>query len=62
MINSEKSLKDQVRPQVIPNPQSVAYTHFLSWLALYANAGEQAPALVINLPIWLRIVRDYLMP
>jgi thiaminase len=50
--NALKSLKDQVGPQVIPNPQSVAYTHFLSWLALYANAGEQALALVINLPIW----------
>lgn len=50
--NALKLLKDQVKPPVIPNPQSVAYTHFLSWLALYANAGEQALALVINLPIW----------
>jgi len=35
-----------------PSPESVAYTHYLAFLANYANAGEQALALVVNLPVW----------
>lgn len=33
-------------------PEAVSYTHYLSWLANYANAGEQAAALVVNIPVW----------
>ena len=33
-------------------PGSVAYTHYLAWLALYGNPGEQAFALIVNLPVW----------
>ena len=33
-------------------PRAVAYTHYLSWLAEYATAGEQAIALTVNLPVW----------
>lgn len=35
-----------------PLPQAISYTHYLSWLANYANPGEQVLALVINLPVW----------
>ncbi|NHV45837.1 MAG: TenA family transcriptional regulator [Candidatus Verstraetearchaeota archaeon] len=35
-----------------PIPMAIAYTHYLAWLANYANPGEQATALVINLPVW----------
>ncbi len=35
-----------------PIPEAVAYTHYLSWLALHANPGEQAFAMVVNLPVW----------
>jgi thiaminase len=34
------------------NPEAVAYTHYLSWLALHASLGEAAVALIINLPVW----------
>ncbi|MEM4297406.1 MAG: TenA family transcriptional regulator [Nitrososphaerota archaeon] len=37
--------------------EAVAYTHYLAWLAHYANAGEQATALVVNLPIWGSVVK-----
>lgn len=37
-------------PTIIP--EAVAYTHYIAWLALYANAGEQAMALIVNLPVW----------
>lgn len=33
-------------------PAAAAYTHYLAWLALYANPGEQAFALIVNLPVW----------
>lgn len=33
-------------------PEAVAYTHYLAWLAIYANPGEQAAALIVNLPVW----------
>lgn len=34
------------------DPAAVAYTHYLSWLALHATPGEAAVALVVNLPVW----------
>ncbi|MGP3668237.1 MAG: TenA family transcriptional regulator [Candidatus Bathyarchaeota archaeon] len=35
-----------------PIPEAVAYTHYLTWLAHYSNPGEQAFALIVNLPVW----------
>lgn len=34
------------------SPRAVGYTHFLSWLALYATPGDVAVAMVVNLPVW----------
>jgi len=36
------------------DPSAVAYTHFLSWLALNGTVGDIAVALIINLPVWGR--------
>ena len=33
------------------DPSAVAYTHFLSWLALNGTVGDIAVALIINLPV-----------
>ena len=33
-------------------PAAVSYTHYLAWLALYGNTGEQVFALIVNLPVW----------
>ncbi len=35
-------------------PSAVAYTHFLSWLALNGNMGDLAVAMTVNLPVWGR--------
>lgn len=35
-------------------PEAVSYTHFLNFLALHANPGEQAFSIVVNLPVWSR--------
>lgn len=34
------------------DPEAVAYTHYLAWLANYATPGQAAIALVVNLPVW----------
>lgn len=34
------------------NPEAVAYTHYLAWLANYATPGQAAIALIVNLPVW----------
>ena len=34
------------------DPEAVTYTHYLSYLSLYATLGDAAVALVINLPVW----------
>ncbi len=46
-------------------PHAVDYTHFLAFLAALRNPGEQAFALIVNLPVWsaacarlLRAVRE----
>ena len=36
------------------DPAAVAYTHFLSWLAIHGTAGDLAVALTVNLPVWGR--------
>lgn len=33
-------------------PEAVAYTHYLAALACFASPGEQAMALIVNLPVW----------
>jgi len=35
---------------------AVAYTHFLSWLALHGTLGDLAVALVVNLPVRRRVL------
>jgi TENA/THI-4/PQQC family. len=47
-----KLLRDVAEKTREPIPEAVSYTHYLSWLANYANTGEQVLALVINFPIW----------
>ena len=34
------------------DPEAVTYTHYLSFLSLYATLGDAAVALVVNLPVW----------
>ncbi|MFB6490614.1 MAG: TenA family transcriptional regulator [Thermoproteus sp. AZ2] len=34
------------------DPAAVAYTHFLSWLALNGTMGDLAVAMTVNLPVW----------
>lgn len=34
------------------DPTAVAYTHFLSWLALNGTMGDLAVAAAVNLPVW----------
>ncbi|MEZ0320036.1 MAG: TenA family transcriptional regulator [Pyrobaculum sp.] len=34
------------------DPSAVAYTHFLSWLALNGTMGDLAVAMTVNLPVW----------
>jgi len=41
-------------------PAATCYTHYLAWLALYANPGESALALTVNLPVWGSNVRRLL--
>jgi len=36
------------------DPSAVAYTHFLSWLAMHGTVGDLAVALTVNLPVWGR--------
>jgi len=50
----ELGLDENAMAKSKPNPGAVAYTHYLSWLALYANPGEQAFAMIVNLPVWGR--------
>jgi thiaminase len=35
-----------------PIPEAVVYTHYLTALAHFASPGEQAVALIVNLPVW----------
>ena len=35
-----------------PIPDAVVYTHYLTALAHFASPGEQAVALIVNLPVW----------
>ncbi len=42
-----------------PIPMAIAYTHYLAWLANYANPGEQAIALIVNIPVWGEACRRF---
>ncbi len=37
-------------------PWTQAYGHFIAWLALYGNPGEQAAAFTVNLPTYARVM------
>lgn len=37
-------------------PLTQAYGHYIAWLALYGNAGEQAAALTVNLPTYASVM------
>jgi thiaminase/transcriptional activator TenA len=37
-------------------PMTQAYGHYIAWLALYGNAGEQAAALTVNLPTYASVM------
>ncbi len=54
LLNFSKELglteEDLARAEMLP--RCAAYTNYLAWLACYANAGEQALALTVNLPVW----------
>lgn len=39
---------------VEPLPGALAYTHFVSWLALYGSDAEFAASFLVNLPAWGR--------
>lgn len=47
-----KILREVAEKKREPMPSAVAYTHYLAWLANYANPGEQVLALTVNLPVW----------
>ncbi|MEM4024104.1 TenA family transcriptional regulator [Pyrobaculum sp.] len=34
------------------DPSAVAYTHFLSWLAVNGTMGDLVVAMTVNLPVW----------
>lgn len=36
----------------VPIPEAISYAHYLTFLAQFATPGEQAMALVVNLPVW----------
>lgn len=52
----ELNMKEEELIRAEPLASAVAYTHFLSWLANYANPGEQAMTLIVNLPVWGYVV------
>ncbi|WP_069807532.1 TenA family transcriptional regulator [Vulcanisaeta thermophila] len=37
-------------------PEAIAYTHYLSWLANYAEPCEFAFVLIVNIPVWGNVV------
>ncbi|MBB5255060.1 TenA family transcriptional regulator [Sulfurisphaera ohwakuensis] len=47
-----KILREIAEKKREPIPSVVSYTHYLAWLANYANPGEQVLGLVVNLPVW----------
>jgi|ECHnycMinimDraft_1075156.scaffolds.fasta_scaffold00160_10 hypothetical protein len=52
-----KVLRTAAEKKMEPLPQAVSYTHYLSWLANYANTGEQVLALTVNYPVWVENCR-----
>ena len=52
LLASELGLNEEALRSSKLIPKAVAYTHYLSWLACYANPGEQVAALTVNLPVW----------
>lgn len=52
LISTELGLRQVELDSAVTLPGAASYTHYLAWLANYANAGEQATALTVNLPVW----------
>ena len=42
--------KDPLMLEIIP--EAVQYTHYLAWLANYADIKEFALAIIVNMPVW----------
>lgn len=40
-------------------PGAAAYTHYLAWLGHYATPGEMSAALLINLPVYARVIARF---
>ncbi|MFP3190817.1 MAG: TenA family transcriptional regulator [Thermoproteota archaeon] len=55
-----KILREVAEKKREPLPSVVSYTHYLAWLANYANPGEQILALVVNLPVWSKKCEELL--
>lgn len=45
-------LDSVVLEEYTPIPEAVVYSHYLTALAHFASPGEQAVALIVNLPVW----------
>lgn len=56
LLKLARELGIGVEQAVEADPEAVAYTHYLAWLASYATPGQAAVALVVNLPVWGRAV------
>lgn len=56
LLKLARELGIGVEQAVKADPEAVAYTHYLAWLASYATPGQAAVALVVNLPVWGRAV------
>jgi thiaminase len=52
LISTELGLREVDLDSAVVLGGAASYTHYLAWLASYANAGEQATALTVNLPVW----------
>jgi hypothetical protein len=52
LLSTELGLGEVELDSAVILAGAASYTHFLAWLANYANAGEQAAALTVNLPVW----------
>lgn len=48
----ELGIPRQRPSEISVSPAAIAYTHYISWLASYANPGVIAFAFAVNLPSW----------
>jgi thiaminase len=52
LISTELGLSQVELDSAVILAGAASYTHYLAWLANYANTGEQVAALTVNLPVW----------